>query len=73
MKTLTSSVVDSLGSHELVPELGWKVRSLGVDAPIIVGDVIPDEDQPHLIDNGVAAVYTPKDYELAAIMTDSPS
>jgi (2R)-ethylmalonyl-CoA mutase len=59
------------GSHlELVPELVQRVRSLGVDAPIIVGGIIPDEDQPGLIDNGVAAVYTPKDYELAAIMTD---
>ena len=59
------------GSHlELVPELVQRVRSLGVDAPIIVGGIIPDEDQPGLIDNGVAAVYTPKDYELSAIMTD---
>lgn len=59
------------GSHlELVPELVERVRSLGVDAPIIVGGIIPDEDQPRLIDNGVAAVYTPKDYELSAIMTD---
>ena len=59
------------GSHlELVPELVERVRSLGVDAPIIVGGIIPDEDQPGLIDNGVAAVYTPKDYELSAIMTD---
>ena len=59
------------GSHlELIPELVQRVRSLGVDAPIIVGGIIPDEDQPRLIDNGVAAVYTPKDYELAAIMTD---
>ena len=59
------------GSHlELIPELVQRIRSLGVDAPIIVGGIIPDEDQPHLIDNGVAAVYTPKDYELAAIMTD---
>ncbi|MEC8502010.1 MAG: protein meaA, partial [Actinomycetota bacterium] len=51
------------GSHlELVPELVQRVRSLGVDAPIIVGGIIPDEDQSLLIDNGVAAVYTPKDY-----------
>ena len=33
------------GSHlELVPELVERVRSLGVDAPIIVGGIIPDED-----------------------------
>ena len=28
------------------------------------------EDQPQLLNGGVAAVYTPKDYELASIMTD---
>ena len=57
MKTLTSSGCRFLGSHlELVPELVQRVRSLGVDAPIIVGGIIPDEDQPGLIDNGVAAV-----------------
>jgi (2R)-ethylmalonyl-CoA mutase len=36
----------------------------------VVGGIIPDEDQPHLLNSGVAAVYTPKDYELSGIMTD---
>ncbi|MGA1346419.1 MAG: protein meaA [Ilumatobacteraceae bacterium] len=59
------------GSHlELVPELLDRLRHLGVDSPVIVGGIIPDEDRPVLIDAGVAAVYTPKDYELARIMGD---
>ena len=59
------------GSHlELVPDVVQRVRALGVDAPIVVGGIIPDEDQPQLLNGGVAAVYTPKDYELASIMTD---
>jgi (2R)-ethylmalonyl-CoA mutase len=59
------------GSHlELVPDVVQRVRALGVDAPIVVGGIIPDEDQSQLLSSGVAAVYTPKDYELAGIMTD---
>jgi (2R)-ethylmalonyl-CoA mutase len=59
------------GSHlELVPELLDRLRHLGVDAPVIVGGIIPDEDRPVLVDAGVAAVYTPKDYELSRIMGD---
>jgi (2R)-ethylmalonyl-CoA mutase len=41
-----------------------------VDAPIIVGGIIPEEDGLALIDAGVAAVYTPKDFELVRIMDD---
>jgi (2R)-ethylmalonyl-CoA mutase len=59
------------GSHlELVPEVVRLVREAGVDAPIVVGGIIPTEDQQRLRDAGVAAVYTPKDYELAQIMAD---
>lgn len=59
------------GSHlELLPDLLGRLRTLGVDAPVIVGGIIPDEDRPVLVDAGVAAVYTPKDYELARIMGD---
>ena len=57
------------GSHlELVPEVVRLVRAEGVAAPIIVGGIIPEEDRPTLEAAGVAAVYTPKDYELARIM-----
>ncbi len=59
------------GSHlELIPKLMDELRELGVDAPVVVGGIIPDEDRAQLVDDGVAAVYTPKDYELAKIMTD---
>jgi (2R)-ethylmalonyl-CoA mutase len=59
------------GSHlELVPEVVALVRGERVDAPIVVGGIIPEEDRPRLVDAGVAAVYTPKDFELARIMAD---
>ena len=59
------------GSHlELLPELVDRLRADGVDAPVIVGGIIPEDDRPRLLAAGVAAVYTPKDFELAAIMSD---
>jgi len=59
------------GSHmELVPELVARLRADGVDAPVVVGGIIPDDDRRRLADSGVAAVYTPKDFELASIMSD---
>jgi len=57
------------GSHlELVPEVLRLVRAHGVDAPVVVGGIIPESDRPTLLAQGVAAVYTPKDFELARIM-----
>jgi (2R)-ethylmalonyl-CoA mutase len=57
------------GSHlELVPEVVRLVRAAGVSAPVVVGGIIPVEDEAILRVAGVAAVYTPKDYELARIM-----
>ena len=38
--------------------------------PLVVGGIIPPADEKLLRDAGVAAVYTPKDYDLNAIMTD---
>ena len=59
------------GSHrELVPETVRRLRELGVDAPVVVGGIIPDGDRPMLEAAGVARVYTPKDYRLAEIMSD---
>jgi (2R)-ethylmalonyl-CoA mutase len=59
------------GSHlTLVPEVLALLRADGVDAPVVVGGIIPDDDRDRLLAQGVAAVYTPKDYELAAIMRD---
>jgi (2R)-ethylmalonyl-CoA mutase len=57
------------GSHlELVPEVLRLLREDGVDAPVVVGGIIPPEDVPILEAAGVAAVYTPKDFELGVLM-----
>ncbi|MEZ5137331.1 MAG: protein meaA [Acidimicrobiales bacterium] len=57
------------GSHlELVPEVVRLLRAEGVTAPVIAGGIIPEDDRPRLLEAGVAAVYTPKDFEIAKIM-----
>jgi (2R)-ethylmalonyl-CoA mutase len=59
------------GSHrDLVPETLRLLREAGVSAPVVVGGIIPEADQPALLAAGVARVYTPKDYRLSAIMED---
>ncbi|MEY4164334.1 MAG: putative methylmalonyl-CoA mutase [Actinomycetota bacterium] len=59
------------GSHmELVPTVIKLLRKEGVDAPVIVGGIIPESDRAVLRDQGVAAVYTPKDYDVARIMRE---
>ncbi len=57
------------GSHlELIPDV---IAALdGADIPVVVGGIIPDADVPALKAAGVAAVYTPKDFELDRIMRD---
>jgi len=42
----------------------------GVEIPVVVGGIIPEEDRSRLLAGGVTAVYTPKDYELGRIMRD---
>jgi (2R)-ethylmalonyl-CoA mutase len=59
------------GSHlELIPSVIEALRERGVDAPVVVGGIIPTADVQPLKDAGVAAVYTPKDFELGTIMRD---
>ena len=60
------------GSHlELVPDVLRGLRDAGVtEVPVVVGGIIPDEDATQLRKLGVAAVYTPKDFELNRIMMD---
>jgi (2R)-ethylmalonyl-CoA mutase len=59
------------GSHlELVPEVLRLLRDEGVVAPVVVGGIIPPEDVPILEAAGVAAVYTPKDFELGVLMSE---
>jgi (2R)-ethylmalonyl-CoA mutase len=59
------------GSHlDLVPDVLDHLRDMGVDAPVVVGGIIPEDDRPRLAELGIAAVYTPKDFQLAKIMRD---
>ncbi|QEC50741.1 protein meaA [Baekduia soli] len=59
------------GSHrELIPDVVAALQERGVDAPIVVGGIIPTADVAALKAAGVAAVYTPKDFDLGAIMRD---
>jgi (2R)-ethylmalonyl-CoA mutase len=59
------------GSHlELVPDLIGKLRAEGIETPVVVGGIIPEDDRPKLLAAGVTRVYTPKDFELGKIMTD---
>jgi (2R)-ethylmalonyl-CoA mutase len=59
------------GSHrELIPTVVEALRARGVDAPVVVGGIIPEADVGPLQDAGVAAVYTPKDFDITQIMRD---
>ncbi|MFM7253466.1 MAG: cobalamin-dependent protein, partial [Ilumatobacteraceae bacterium] len=59
------------GSHlALVPAIVDGLRAVGVEAPVIVGGIIPEADRDVLARAGVSAVYTPKDFEMAKIMRD---
>ncbi len=57
------------GSHmELVPETVQALRAVGVESPVVVGGIIPVEDQAELEAAGVARIFTPKDYQLGEII-----
>jgi ethylmalonyl-CoA mutase len=58
------------GSHvPLVGEVMRRMREEGLDdVPVAVGGIIPPEDAATLKRLGVAAVFTPKDFQLNAIM-----
>ena len=59
------------GSHlELVAETIRLLRQAGVDAPVVVGGIIPPEDQAKLLELGVARVYTPKDFRLTQMISE---
>ena len=59
------------GSHrELIPTVVQTLRDRGVDVPVVVGGIIPEADVEPLKAAGVAAVYTPKDFDLTHIMRD---
>ena len=59
------------GSHlQLVPEVVRELRDTGSEAIVIVGGIIPDHDRESLLAQGISAVYTPKNYEIAKIMSE---
>ncbi len=59
------------GSHlPLVQDVVARMKEAGMTMPLVVGGIIPPEDADALAKSGVAAVYTPKDFELNRIMSD---
>jgi len=60
------------GSHaQLIPSVLRALADAGVgDVPVVVGGIIPENDAAELRRAGVAAVYTPKDWDLNAMMRD---
>jgi (2R)-ethylmalonyl-CoA mutase len=60
------------GSHaELIPSVLAALADAGLDdVPVVVGGIIPVADAAALREAGVAAVYTPKDWDLNAMMRD---
>ncbi|MEU7812326.1 protein meaA [Pseudonocardia sp. NPDC049154] len=60
------------GSHlEVVPAVVEGLRAQGADdVPVIVGGIIPAEDAAALREKGVAAIFTPKDYQLTEMMDE---
>jgi (2R)-ethylmalonyl-CoA mutase len=58
------------GSHrELVPDILQRLRAAGAgDVPVVVGGIIPDADSRWLREQGVAAVFTPRDFEITEIL-----
>ncbi|WP_366940632.1 protein meaA [uncultured Rhodospira sp.] len=60
------------GSHvTLVTDVLNRMRAAGLgDIPVVAGGIIPAEDERTLLAAGVARIYTPKDYDVTAIMDD---
>jgi ethylmalonyl-CoA mutase len=60
------------GAHRLlVPDVLDRLRIEGIElarVPVVVGGVIPQEDEGKLIELGVARVYTPRDFDLTAMV-----
>jgi (2R)-ethylmalonyl-CoA mutase len=60
------------GSHaELIPAVISALKEAGAgEIPVVVGGIIPEADAAALREAGVAAVYTPKDWDLNQMMRD---
>lgn len=59
------------GSHlPLVRDVTARLRVAGMNVPVVVGGIIPPDDENALRNMGVARVYTPKDFALDGIIAD---
>jgi len=59
------------GSHmELIPDTVRLLRERDVDAPVVIGGIIPAGHVESLREAGVARIYTPKDFEINRIMSE---
>jgi (2R)-ethylmalonyl-CoA mutase len=60
------------GSHvPLIREVMQRLRAAGLgNVPVVAGGIIPADDVNVLKQLGVAAIYTPKDFDLNRIMND---
>jgi (2R)-ethylmalonyl-CoA mutase len=60
------------GSHaELIPAVLAALEQAGAgEVPVVAGGIIPDADAAALREAGVAAVYTPKDWDLNQMIRD---
>ena len=57
------------GHAELVPDVLRRLRQAGAeDLPVVVGGIIPAADAESLRSQGVAAVFTPKDFGITTII-----
>jgi (2R)-ethylmalonyl-CoA mutase len=58
------------GHGELVPDVLRRLRLAGAgDIPVVVGGIIPPADAASLRSQGVAAVFTPRDFSITAIIS----
>ncbi len=59
------------GSHmELIDDIFTELKRIGsADIPVVIGGIIPEQDAEHLLQNGLKAVFTPKDMDMNGIMS----
>jgi (2R)-ethylmalonyl-CoA mutase len=59
------------GSHlRAVADVLSGLKAAGADIPVVVGGIIPAEDARTLRSQGVARVFTPKDFELTRVINE---
>jgi (2R)-ethylmalonyl-CoA mutase len=59
------------GSHlRAVPAVLDGLRAAGADIPVVVGGIIPPEDERTLLAAGAARVFTPKDFEMTLVIDE---